>query len=1037
MKKLYFYFFMVAASTGAFAQSLQVKQGKGRLKPISNAERLPGKAAVKAVNTPQPAAPASANAPAATNIIPLPPVTFGEVIGNTAYDLQAFTSGNSRIVKGVDNGVAVIWLYGRKGSPGTGGIGYNRYQGDTLKYDMRFRQGDSLNVYPEYYNSSPIERTPDNFDGTPGNLQEFGSPGIYFNTTLGREAIIADGWARLRGFVGNFIFRQVVSFQTDSLQANIWGNYGGTGRRQTLGFGTTSSVSGNSLYSLTNTFNVKDDTNRTNDTMNTPVGTRVIREAMAFENVPSFSRTVGGTTVYDKQFLPYLNAQEGVTGMRDGVVAMDSRGSTVAIVMVVYRRGPVSGSGAELVMFKSNANGAPGSWGYRVIDAVYDTDTNNTEPNATQAGFQVADFYDGSISIVIDNNNKVHFVGAAGFILYNRNGYAHDFYYPNGGIGAAFANIKYWNEDFPTSKVPETIVRPVDVDRDGIVEAISATQTGGAGAFPQSACSHVNLSVDTDNHLYLTYSAVVENTQTNFGVDRQTRDIYVSYSVNSGYSWSNPLNLAPLTMAPQGAQGRRLYDDGSSGAATTDEFFPSAVKRIDSDKKLYITWLSDARPGLVQGGASGTGFGEAAYDPSVAANRTNWNLNNVMFYAYDVDFIKRQYIGATFPKEICAGNNFTVPITLPRGYDAASNIFEIQLQRYDTVGTPNFRTGRFPVISGGFVRGSSATEVIGYLPFDIAPGTYRARIIASSARNLSADLVDRYPDGIYYPRPDAAISSEVNIDVNSAVPSAAPTFQIISGNTVCIGGTATAVVSGAELNDANDIDFVLSNDTAGILFQRGRTVSFIANQKFSGTVKIQGRTKNACGYGPWFESADITVGGPRLTFNNTTLTLTVTGGTGPYEWYLNPDDNITDDIIDAAPNAASIVIDRDSVGLYEVRTENGCTARFIFADGESLPVGSRILSANAASPIELPLSQIVSLFPNPSKGTSKVVLDGFETVAKVNVFNQVGQQVITTETTFNGLSQEATLNTQGLAKGIYVVRITSNNQTIAKKLVVE
>jgi hypothetical protein len=1037
MKKLYFYFLMVAASSGAFAQNMQMRQNKSRLTPTSPAERLPGKSADKAVNQIRPTAPSSVNAPAATNIIALPPVTFGEVIGNTAFDLQAFCSGSTRVVKGLDNGVAVIWTYGRKGSIGNGGLGYNRFQGDSLKYDLRFRQGDSLNCYPEYFTTSPIPRTPDNFDGTPGGIGEFGNPGIYFNTTLGREAIIGDGWARQRG-VSGYIFRQAVSFLSDSVQANIWTNYGGTGRRQTLGYSTFSTVSGNSLYSFSNTFNTLTDTARANDTMNAPVGGRIIREAMAFEAAPSFSRTVGGTTNWDKQYLPYLNAQEGITGMREGVVAMDSRGSTVAVVMVVYRRGPIKGSGAELVMFKSNANGAPGSWGYRVIDAVYDTDTNNTAPNTTQAGFQIADFYDGSVSIVLDNNNKVHFVGASGIVLYNRNGYAHDYYYPNGGIAAASSNIKYWNEDFATSKTPEVVARPVDVDRDGIVELLSATAAGGVGAFPQSACSHVNISVDTDNHLYLTYSAGVENTQTNFGVDRQTRDIYVAYSVNSGYSWSNPLNLAPLTLAPQGAQGRQFYDDGSSGSATTDEFYPSAVKRIDDDKKLYISWLSDSKPGLVQGGTSGTAFGEPAYDPTVAANRTNWNLNNVMFYAYSTDLIKKQFIGATFPKEVCAGNNFVVPITLPRDYDAASNIFEIQLQRYDTAGTPNFRTGRFPVISGGFVRGATASQVVGYLPFDIAPGTYRARIIASSARNFSAELVDRYPDGIYYPRPDAVISSEVNIDVNGGAPVAAPAIDLISGTSLCIGGTATAVMSGALLNDANEIDFVLSNDTAGMLFQRGTSVNFIANKNFSGTVRIQARTRNACGYSPWVESAEITVGGPRLRFNATNLTLEVTGGGtgGTYEWYLNPDDNDLDDVIDVPPTATTITIDRDSIGLYEVR-RNGCTARFVFADGESLPAGSPILSTNPAGAIELPLSQIVSLFPNPSKGSSKVVLEGFETVAKVNVFNQVGQQVITTETTFNGLSQEATLNTRNLAKGMYVVRITSNNQTIAKKLIVE
>lgn len=70
----------------------------------------------------------------------------------------------------------------------------------------------------------------------------------------------------------------------------------------------------------------------------------------------------------------------------------------------------------------------------------------------------------------------------------------------------------------------------------------------------------------------------------------------------------------------------------------------------------------------------------------------------------------------------------------------------------------------------------------------------------------------------------------------------------------------------------------------------------------------------------------------------------------------------------------------------------------------------------------------VVLYPNPSKGA--FAISGIVSDAKIEVFSTLGQKVF--EQKFNG---ETTLNLN-LASGIYMTRITSENKTIVKKLLI-
>ena len=84
---------------------------------------------------------------------------------------------------------------------------------------------------------------------------------------------------------------------------------------------------------------------------------------------------------------------------------------------------------------------------------------------------------------------------------------------------------------------------------------------------------------------------------------------------------------------------------------------------------------------------------------------------------------------------------------------------------------------------------------------------------------------------------------------------------------------------------------------------------------------------------------------------------------------------------------------------------------------------SALLSSN-----NFVLSQF-SLFPNPAKDQFTISLNKSIALDHVNIYNQLGQLISST--------QKTTVSTSGLSAGMYYVEVISNQGKATKKLIVE
>jgi len=995
----------------------------------------------------------SSGARVAANV--LPRLRYGTLVGITCWDEQMETVSQPRVITGKNGVVSMIYMYGRRKNTNTSSIGYNRIVGQSLQYDDFGNPGsDSLNVYPDYYRNLP--RVDSNWPGTPGYRQDFNSISLHAltNETGGtaNEYITGQGWAAISS---RFVGSMAVGFKGSNLSLNKWTGYTPTMPDTSRGFSIATAVVGSKVYTATQLFTIDD---LVTDRVNSP-----LRRAQRVDGLIQLCISSDSGRNFVRQFLPYLNAQDGISGIRSNTVVIDAHQNTVAIALVAYRRTPEPGQ--EIVVFKNTNGGEAGSWTYRVVASSLRSDTNNW-------GFPTSDntastfLTDGAINLVLDNNNKVHLVYGTGSCTVDQTGYGNNSFFPNGG-GLAGSAIKYWNEDYAIGTETKEIATYVDVNRDGQTNIISSNRstspTAGWGQATQGGCSMACLSVDQRGTLYATYSAIVEGTEVGYGDLHQKRDIYVVHSKDNGKTWSNPQNIAPLIDSPLGG----FSEDASSGGGYTDEIYPSAIRRVGSDGVLHITWQSDNLAGLVVNTAGS--FGTRAYDIDPASssgdptgNRNNWKINNMAYYGIPTSSITGQYIDANFPSEICIGAGFDVNFTSPFSGYAADNNFYVQLAKYttDTSGSeiaPNFD----PNVAGGIVNigqigSASNTGVIpSIVPFggSVTPGKYKIRL-RSSLTNFSPDVLLTYPDGIYYPRVFGQISGEYDIVVNAGAPTITDTTTIkVLGDTVsCLNTPKTFFLPESGLSESNQVNFAVVPDTAGNIFVRGNHVTVVPNKGWTGNYYIIARTSNACGVSNWLSSPTIHVRGPKITFDRASHTITVVdGGTSGFQWFFNPNDTIGNGRIAGARSASYTITDTTQYGLYEAVTGlyNGapipkgitdtatCTAQFIYTSiGLPLPA-----SGTALRPLEVKaeanLAKGLNMYPNPASAQTTIELKGFEKSAQVVVLNQLGQVIAIEATNALGANQVLNLNTSGYAKGMYIVRVVTADQTVSRKLIIE
>ena len=102
-------------------------------------------------------------------------------------------------------------------------------------------------------------------------------------------------------------------------------------------------------------------------------------------------------------------------------------------------------------------------------------------------------------------------------------------------------------------------------------------------------------------------------------------------------------------------------------------------------------------------------------------------------------------------------------------------------------------------------------------------------------------------------------------------------------------------------------------------------------------------------------------------------------------------------------------------------------------DGFNDDVSSVVVSQSGSrvgSAVDVEETQVVSVYPNPVTQGSNIQISGVETVQAIDLLNLNGQVVRQLDLTENSFS------TNGLVKGIYMIRMTTDSEVKLQKLLV-
>ncbi|MEO6168033.1 MAG: T9SS type A sorting domain-containing protein, partial [Chitinophagales bacterium] len=257
--------------------------------------------------------------------------------------------------------------------------------------------------------------------------------------------------------------------------------------------------------------------------------------------------------------VPELVDSSFYNGFSGDGYAIDTKGSTVAIV--------VGESYTDVVLLKSIDNGTTWTktlvWDFPIdhYPALGISDVNGDGEADT------LDSTDEGFSVLIDAEGRCHVTFGYVRVL-DDDPTATDArsYFPGtNGIG-------YWNETFAENELPPVIVTgSIDVDGSGVLEI------NELGRYLNSGIAlHPNLATDGVN-LFLSYTAVVENTDDGFGFNNE--HVYVIASNDNGETWQEPVDI------------NLAYDEFSNGA------FADLARDV-IDNKIQMLYMLDYCAGI-------------------------------------------------------------------------------------------------------------------------------------------------------------------------------------------------------------------------------------------------------------------------------------------------------------------------------------------------------------------------------------------------------------------------------------------------------
>lgn len=305
----------------------------------------------------------------------------------------------------------------------------------------------------------------------------------------------------------------------------------------------------------------------------------------------TYSRSTDGGASWD--ILHQINAAHDSThyrGFGADDYAIDAKGNTIAYVVGGFRN--------DLFLMKSTDNGS--NWTKTVISQFAIPFFDDMLSDTTADG--VADTLttnDGTLALLIDDNNKVHVWYGNMRVMDATPGDGSITYFPGTN------GLSYWNDGMATGAAV-TIAGAEDIDGNDVLD-ITAW-----GRYETSLSGMPTAGIDANGTIYVTYSAVVENTDG--GDDKAYRNIYLMTSEDDGQNWSTPVRINESEVAEQ--------------------TYPAIVRNVNPDC-IQILYVEDVLPGhgIGDGNPDANNIGQAADMVYACFNFSNNSVETVKLNA--------------------------------------------------------------------------------------------------------------------------------------------------------------------------------------------------------------------------------------------------------------------------------------------------------------------------------------------------------------------------------------------------------------------
>ncbi len=268
-------------------------------------------------------------------------------------------------------------------------------------------------------------------------------------------------------------------------------------------------------------------------------------------------------------------------GLQQGdAVDIDSKGDTVVILaggIHNYYNLDIS----ELILFLSTNRGV--TWNYTVVSIL---DTSNAIFNQFDGSYNLIGPY-GDPKVLIGNDGTIHCTGSV-FGVKTEPGTLD----VDSGLSLT-RGIWYWNN---TMNPGFDLNLPADYSQYVLVDSVPDITT--SGRYPQNLdeirgigsgglFTRPSISTDSLGYLYIIYSGICAGSNISNPDSIWRRDLYGFASIDSGSTWTNPINIADLFNASD-------FTDGTAG----EEVFPSTPKRL-SNNSVHILYQYDPYAGSV------------------------------------------------------------------------------------------------------------------------------------------------------------------------------------------------------------------------------------------------------------------------------------------------------------------------------------------------------------------------------------------------------------------------------------------------------